>query len=320
MWVEILFGVVLYKLLTGYFFDDDASVADSSDFDATFAVSKRLEKLYGGKAYVGLRIPDADTGSRQTIDIVLLTKTELMVVAVRNLSGFVEANDDGNWLCTRRGHRHHKIIVPDPMAEVSRQSEILSLYLEQRGLTLPKGYLTSKVILPKQNCSLSTSLDFMPGVISFDKWSNLKADSKSGFSNWVKDVFGGNVDRPFQKIHSILNTSPAWDRLELKGNANILGEFVEFKGKPDSVQSLRCIKRSKVSHFIVQKSSIFGGLGRSKLQILYVPRDYRSEGAATSDWREVTIVSDVEVLFMPMDSTKVKKIKLSHVNTMSFSA
>lgn len=34
----------------------------------------RFEKLYGGKAYVGLRIPDADTGSRQNIDLVVVTK------------------------------------------------------------------------------------------------------------------------------------------------------------------------------------------------------------------------------------------------------
>ena len=34
----------------------------------------RLEKLYGGKAFVGLRIPDADTGLRQSIDMVLVTK------------------------------------------------------------------------------------------------------------------------------------------------------------------------------------------------------------------------------------------------------
>lgn len=47
-------------------------------FDALFVffmrVTCRLEKLYGGKAYVGLRIPDADTGSRQNVDIVLVTK------------------------------------------------------------------------------------------------------------------------------------------------------------------------------------------------------------------------------------------------------
>lgn len=39
-----------------------------------FILQSRLEKLYGGKAYVGLRIPDADSGSRQTIDMVLVTK------------------------------------------------------------------------------------------------------------------------------------------------------------------------------------------------------------------------------------------------------
>lgn len=34
----------------------------------------RLKKIYGANVYVGLRIPDADTASRQSIDIVLLTK------------------------------------------------------------------------------------------------------------------------------------------------------------------------------------------------------------------------------------------------------
>lgn len=34
----------------------------------------RLEKLYGVKAHVGLRIPDADTSTRQGIDIALVTK------------------------------------------------------------------------------------------------------------------------------------------------------------------------------------------------------------------------------------------------------
>lgn len=34
----------------------------------------RLQKLFGGKVFVGLRIPDADSASPQTIDLVLLTK------------------------------------------------------------------------------------------------------------------------------------------------------------------------------------------------------------------------------------------------------
>lgn len=38
-----------------------------------FYVLCRLERIYGGKVYVGLRIPDPDTGSRQNIDMVLVT-------------------------------------------------------------------------------------------------------------------------------------------------------------------------------------------------------------------------------------------------------
>lgn len=34
------------------------------------------------------------------------------------------------------------------MEEVRKQASILESYLEQRGVVLPKGYLTCKVILP----------------------------------------------------------------------------------------------------------------------------------------------------------------------------
>lgn len=40
-----------------------------------FLGGNRLEKLYvGSKVYVGLQIPDPDSGSRKNIDLVLVTK------------------------------------------------------------------------------------------------------------------------------------------------------------------------------------------------------------------------------------------------------
>lgn len=47
-------------------------------------------------------------------------------------------------------------------------------------------------------------------------------------------------------------------RLELKGNKYVLGEFLEFKGKPEDIMALGNIKRSKVSRLIIQKMSMFG--------------------------------------------------------------
>jgi len=50
-------------------------------------------------------------------------------------------------------------------------------------------------------------------------------------------------------------------RLELKGDRNILGEFIEFKGNQDDMQALRPLKKSKVSQFAIQKSTMFGAFG-----------------------------------------------------------
>ena len=58
----------------------------------------------------------------------------------------------------------------------------------------------------------------------------------------------------------------------------------------------------------------------SKLQGLYSPRDYRSEGASGSEWKEVTVRSSAEVLFQPDHSTKVRKFKHSLVVYLTLSA
>ena len=39
-----------------------------------FNLRSRLERLYGGRCFVGLRIPDPDAGARQHVDVVLVTK------------------------------------------------------------------------------------------------------------------------------------------------------------------------------------------------------------------------------------------------------
>ena len=48
-------------------------------------------------------------------------------------------------------------------------------------------------------------------------------------------------------------------RLELKGNKYVLGEFLDFDGVlVEEIKALKKIKRSKVSHLIVRKTSTFG--------------------------------------------------------------
>lgn len=321
MWVEILCGLVVYQIFRRYFSGDvDVPDVDAHTSDLSFAVADRLEKIFGGKAYVGLRIPDSETSTRQHVDVVLVTKREVMVVAVRNFSGHV-ASEGGNWACTS-DKKHKPEVFPDPVLEVARQVEIIESYLELRGISLPKGCLMGKVILPNPNCRPAYSISFQPEVISFDKWVELKSELKPQISSWFKEVFHGSKGEAHndwhQKLHFTLNTTPMWDRLEFKGAKSILGEFIEFKGNAEDLQALRHVNRSKVGQFIVQKPSLFG-LGRSRLSIMYSPRDLRDNAAEAYEWKDVDVKPSTEVLFQSLDSKKPRKFKLSSVSSVSLS-
>ncbi|KAI3735507.1 hypothetical protein L6452_15007 [Arctium lappa] len=320
MWVELIFGLVIYRLVRRFFYDDEEHIDfGSTGSNALFAVAERLQALYGGKAYVGLRIPDPDTASRQNIDLVLVTKGEVVVVSVINASGIVSIDGDGTWVCTG-GSKHKTERLQDPMVEAKRQAAVLESYLEQRGVALPDGYLSCKIVCPNPNFRTIHPDYFPPEVVTYEQWTELKPERKS-ISGWIKGALRGDkkeMQESVQNLGFILSTAPMWDRVELKNNMHLLGEFLEFKGKQDDILSLRNIKRSKVSRMIIQKTSMFG-LAHSKLQVLYTPRDYRSEGASGAEWNEVTVRSSTEVLFQLQDPAKVKKIKLSSIINMSLS-
>ncbi|KAK2977221.1 hypothetical protein RJ640_028426 [Escallonia rubra] len=324
MWAELICGLIVYKLVRRFFYDDGQDLFDveTTDSNAIFSVADRLEKIYGGKAYVGLRIPDADTSSRQNIDVVLLSKEEAVIISVKNFSGFWSIDTDGSWVCSGR-NKHKNERHPDPVAEAKRQVTVLESYLEHRGVALPEGYFSCKVVCPNPKFRSIPSTSFPHEVITYEQWVQLTPVPKSMFSGWIKGAFRGGKKDLQESIHEkltfTLSTAPTWDRLELKSSKCILGEFLEFKGKQDDTQALRNIRRSKVNSLIIQKTSMFG-LAPSKVQVLYSTRVYRTEGASASDWKEVTVRSSTEVLFQPQNSTQVRKFKLSSIVSMSLSA
>ncbi|KAG2701198.1 hypothetical protein I3760_06G033700 [Carya illinoinensis] len=309
-----LFIYALFSCL----FDEVVLEIQTSDSSALFEVANRFEKLYGGKVYVGLRIPDADTGSRQNVDMALVTEGDAVVISVKNLSGTVSSGivslKSGSWNC-ESGNKHQTERLPDPVMETKKQASILESYLEQRGVALPEGYFSCKVVLPNPNLR-----DFPFDVITYNQWVQQKPEPNSMFSGRLNGASrGGKKEMPeslHQKLNFILRTAPMWDRLELEGNKYVLGEFLEFKGELADIWALKNIKRSKVSHLIIKNISLFG----STLQVLYSPRDYRSEGTSDSEWKKVTVRSSTEVFFRLENSTKVRKSKLSSIISLSLTA
>ncbi|KAJ8633862.1 hypothetical protein MRB53_027198 [Persea americana] len=355
----ILCAAIFLFLLDYFFYDDEEDLLNKDSYDSTavFNVATRIEKIYGGKVYVGLRIPDPDSKSRVNIDMVLITKGSVMVVSVWNFTGSVDIDKDGSWVGIE-DQQHKKKRHPSLVNVTKRRAVILASYLKLRGVTLPKGYLIGRVVLSDPNCRVTHAIECLPEVISFNKWSQLKPEPhlkkqnpepepepapKSGFSNWFKAAFqGGKNDTQelsekkkkndtqeqlkklndareemHQKLHFILSTAPMWDRLELKGNRNILGEFMKFKGKQEDTSALGNVKRSKVSRLVIQKS--FGDSDGLTRRVLYAPRDYRSEGASASEQMKATVQSSTEIVFQPLNSKKMGKIKLSSIVSVSLS-
>ncbi|KAL8142679.1 hypothetical protein V2J09_015711 [Rumex salicifolius] len=324
MWFEILCGLVIYKVVRLFCGDDDAFEVETSDSDAIFSVASRLEKLYGGKVYIGLRIPDADSGSRQHVDLVIVSKGEIVVVSVKNLAGIVTVNSDGSWNCLRENKRKEEPLE-DPVIEVGKQAAVLEEYLERRGIALPKGYLSCKVLLPNPKFRCMNKDHFPPEVITHDQWVQMKPESRGMLTGWIKGAFKGGKkemqESIQQQLNFILGTAPMWDRLELRGSKHLLGEFLEFKGKSEDVQALQYIKRSKVGSLTIQKTSMLG-FAPSRLQVVYSLRDYRAEGGASSssEHKEVNVRSSTVIVFQPRNSKKFRKFKLSSVSSMILSA
>lgn len=324
MWFAVICGVILCFLAKLFFYEDDTLLdLASSHFTALFTVAKRLEKLYrGSKVYVGLQIPDADSASRQSIDLVIVNNQGAVVISVKNISGFVSTDKDGNWLCTD-GKQHKTNLIPNPVDDAKRLVSILEEYLEQRGVALPEGYLSFKVICPNPKFRCIGSDSFPPEVITYDQWKQLKPDQRNLFSGLIKGVLHVGKDKAHdslnEQLNSVLSTAPISDRLELKGNKYVLGKFIEFKGKEEDLNALKKIRRSKISQLTVQKISMFG-FADSTVQVLYAPRDYRVGSSKSSEWEEMTVRSNTEVVFEPLNSTKTSKYKLSKVISMQLSA
>lgn len=118
------------------------------------------------------------------------------MISVKNFAGFVSVNGDGSWICEEAKSRHRDTVDvhPDPVSslfyrnkisistdpfkllsivitfislfdiyqveQVKKQASILESYLEQRGLALPEGYVSYKVMIPNPKFRYALFLNF----------------------------------------------------------------------------------------------------------------------------------------------------------------
>lgn len=81
---------------------------------------------------------------------------EAVVIYVKNFSGVVSIDEGGTWVCTCGASKRKAECHLDPVVETKQKIIILEPYLEQRGVIVPEGYFSCKIICPNPKVQYNT--------------------------------------------------------------------------------------------------------------------------------------------------------------------
>jgi len=191
---------------------------DGEDF-----VKSKLEPL--GVVRSAVRIPGESHGRRE-IDLILQTRTHIYLFEIKNWSGTIELTPDGKWRQIRQKHYSPPEIIHDNVLEKLTEKEIL--FREKIGLQ--KSQVSSYVIFPKSNVTLSYAIGRDPRVMSaveFAAWSEqMKPNSFQLFSEMLlPSSWIGFNEKTEGKIAEELGDCTTWDEAFLEGGRRIIGDF-----------------------------------------------------------------------------------------------
>eukprot|EP00252_Welwitschia_mirabilis_P018761 TRINITY_DN4189_c0_g1_i2.p1 TRINITY_DN4189_c0_g1~~TRINITY_DN4189_c0_g1_i2.p1 ORF type:complete len:262 (-),score=35.91 TRINITY_DN4189_c0_g1_i2:421-1206(-) len=207
MWFAVVVGFTIYKVLKGVFFDPSKEeIEGEQESRLKISIAKKLEQLYGGEVFLGLRIPDASTGTRLAIDMVLLTKREASVILVKDFKGILDVGTSGCWSLTN--FKGQSESIPNLLEVAKHQASILEDYLERRGVQLHSGFMSYKVIFtnPKCRIQLKGNKEFFVVFVGFrgkkedmDNLNVIKRSKVAKIFNCRSSVFDLLV--PVSKVH-----------------------------------------------------------------------------------------------------------------------
>lgn len=135
---------------------------------AETAVTERLASsraLFGDlRVWHSLRVPDGR--GRREIDHIVLNSSGLHVLEIKNWSGSVCREADGEWVQTRPNGstvRHG-----DVLTKHSAKVGALLFYLRTKGIVLSEAVVFMRVLMTNQSCAVSPDIASLDCVLSCD--------------------------------------------------------------------------------------------------------------------------------------------------------
>ena len=179
-------------------------------------------------------------------------------------SGRITLGSDGKtWVQHRRDGSF--LEHADPVALIERKAEALRTWLEaEQGMSLPLGYVRSKVVLVNAKCEVDESLKKIPAVYHHEAVQFVCSDDL-GWMNSMMTWLAGDMlaNRSFRTLCQALARAPTWDVLHLEGGATLRGDWRGFHGEGAEPLAQFVTTRDKCEQVDVRhnRSLVVGAVG-----------------------------------------------------------
>ncbi|GMV93180.1 MAG: hypothetical protein AMXMBFR82_29580 [Candidatus Hydrogenedentota bacterium] len=191
------------------------------------------------------RVPSPAERRRYEIDLIVLTKKQIHIIEVKNLSGAITANAD-KWIQTKRNGM--QVLMESPIVRNDRKMRVLETHLQKCGVDLDSSYFSQRVVLMNPNVNLCRVVAHSPRVIQrhqLDKY--LKRSGGIGFGEQLihsvieycldTEASDAVLDGMFQsmtssmqsRIRHSLGCLETFDKVLLYGGKVLPGDILDFR-------------------------------------------------------------------------------------------
>lgn len=208
-------------------------------------------KYKGVQCFVDKRVRSNKLNRRFEIDLIVLTKKQLHVIEIKNWSGQLVSRGD-EWIQIKRNGTESA--NPNLTTYNGQKAQVLREYLGGKGVSLPNGFISQKVVFMNANLALSKDIADNPDVIQrwqIDKY--LKGQRGAGAAENIvhslieaclnsersKEVlikhFGSLSSAAYDNAAKYLEELRTWDLVKLHGGRILQGDALEMWAGADTI-------------------------------------------------------------------------------------